>query len=119
MFDDFAIGYKDNKFYVLYWTEYIGQELPSNYEIQAFDLGEDFTVAKYAFYDSEGDQGNFELILFLKSSAATQLRKATMEIDTKNYSAVFTLIDDIEFTSPFMDRVLPQNFEISSLNLQG
>ena len=78
--------------------------------MQAFDLGEDSTVAKYAFYDSEGDQGNFELILFLKSRAAIQLQKATMEIDNVNYSAVFTLIDDIEFTSPFIDRVLPHNF---------
>ena len=73
-------------------------------------------MAKYTFYDSDGEQGNFELILFLKSSAAIQLQKATMEIDHENYSAVFTLIDDIEFTSPFRDRVLPQNFEISSLN---
>ena len=76
-------------------------------------------MAKYAFYDSDGGQGNFELILFLKSVAAIQLQKATMEIDVENYSAVFTLIDDIEFTSPFLDRVLPQNFEISSLNSQG
>ena len=76
-------------------------------------------MAKYTFYDSEGDQGNFELIMFLKSTAAIQLQKATMEIDVVNYSAVFTLVDDIEFTSPFMDRVLPQNFKISSLNSQG
>ena len=76
-------------------------------------------MAKYTFYDSEGDQGNFELILFLKSTAAIQLQKATMEIDVVNYSAVYTLVDDIEFTSPFMDRVLPQNFKISSLNSQG
>ena len=76
-------------------------------------------MAKYAFYDSGGDQGDFELILFLKSRAAIQLQKATMEVDHENYSAEFTLIDDIEFTSPFQDRVLPHNFEISSLNSQG
>ena len=76
-------------------------------------------MAKYAFYDSGGDQGDFELILFLKSRAAIQLQKATMEVDNENYSAEFTLIADIEFTSPFQDRVLPHNFEISSLNSQG
>ena len=42
-----------------------------------------------------------------------------MEIDHEDYSAVFTLIDDIEFSSPFNDRVLPRDFEISSLNSQG
>ena len=93
--------------------------MPSNYEIEALDLGEDSTVNKYAYYDSEGDQGNFELILFLKSTAAIQIQKVTMEIDHEDYSAVFTLIDDIEFSSPFNDRVLPRDFEISSLNSQG
>ena len=74
---------------------------------------------KYAYYDSEGDQGSFELILFLKSTAAIQIQKVTMEIDHEDYSAVFTLIDDIEFSSPFNDRVLPRDFEISSINSQG
>ena len=37
LFDDFAIGFRDNKFYVIYWKDYLNEEVPVNYERQAYD----------------------------------------------------------------------------------
>ena len=57
LFDDYAIGFRDNKFYVIYWKDFLNEEVPVNYERQAYDQGEDSTVAAYSFYDRSGYSG--------------------------------------------------------------
>ena len=37
LFDDYAIGFRDNKFYVIYWKDYLNEYVPVNFERKAYD----------------------------------------------------------------------------------
>ena len=89
LFDDYAIGFRDNKFYVIYWKGYRGEEVPSNFERKAYDQAyeeEDSSVAAYSFYDRSGYNGEYELMIWVRTAAAIQLRPVIMLIEPESYN---------------------------------
>ena len=97
LFDDYAIGYRDNKFYVIYWKESVADDLPSNFEMRAYDFEEEADVVSYSFYDRSDGKGQFELMVFLQYPGATQLKKVIMDIDPVSWRQTFTTLDDSQF----------------------
>ena len=97
LFDDYAIGYRDKEFYVIYWKEAIAGDLPSNFEMRAYDFEGEADVVTYSFYDRSDGKGQFELMVFLPYPAAIQLKKVTMEIDPVSWRHTFTTLDDSQF----------------------
>ena len=68
LFDDYAIGFKDNKFYVIYWKDFLNELVPVNFERKAYDqedVEEDSTIAAYSFYDRSGYNGEYELMIWV------------------------------------------------------
>ena len=101
LFDDYAIGFRDNKFYVIYWKDYLGKEVPSNFERQAYDQAyeeEDSSVAAYSFYDRSGYNGEYELMIWVRTQAAIQLRPVIMLIEPESYNQRFSPVADAQLS---------------------
>ena len=101
LFDDYAIGFRDNKFYVIYWKDYLGKEVPSNFERQAYDQAyeeEDSSVAAYSFYDRSGYNGEYELMIWVRTQAAIQLRPVIMLVEPESYNQRFSPVADAQLS---------------------
>ena len=92
VFNDYAVGYRDNKFYVLYYKDRVGDLLPYNFEVVAYEAqverGSENPV--YSFYDTSGYFGEWQLIVIIKWPGATQVVPVTMAISPSSRSATFT-----------------------------
>lgn len=90
-FDDYAIGFKNNRFYVLFYKEFLGETIPSNYEVFAYDQGDDSDILNYSYYDRSGVNGEWELFILVKYPSALAIHPVTMVISPSTYSPQFSM----------------------------
>ena len=115
LFDDYAIGFRDNKFYVIYWKDYLNELVPDNFERKAFDIrdvDEDFYIAAYSFYDRSGYKGEYELMIWQAMPAAIQLRPVIMLIEPQSYNQRFSPVEDSQLGNSIL---VSPNYGISTI----
>lgn len=90
IFDDWGIGYKDNEFTVIYYKDFIGELMPSNYAARSYNQkyeDENSEIIDYTFYDMSGVSGDWELVTIIKYSAAKEILPISMVISPSSYIA--------------------------------
>lgn len=73
LFDDWAIGYKEDIFSVIFYKGYLGELVPSNYEVFAYNQEyetKNSDIIGYTFFDLSGVSGEWELIILIRFNAA-------------------------------------------------
>ena len=90
IFDDYAIGFKKNTFYVIFWKEYAGEVVPENYEMKAYEQEKESSIAGYTFYDRSGYKGDWELIIFVQYTGAIQIVPVATIISPSSYNVRFS-----------------------------
>ena len=68
LFDDWAIGFKDDEFSVIFYKNFMGKEVPRNYEVRAYNqkyTNKDSNIKNYSFYDSSGYYGEWSMIVLV------------------------------------------------------
>ena len=88
VFDNWAIGYKDNIFTVIFYETARADLVLNNYHVKAYEqAGAD--VAGFSYFDQSG-QGSWDLIILVQYSGSIVVTPVQMIISPTNYNVRFT-----------------------------
>jgi hypothetical protein len=87
VFDDYAIGYKDDIFTVIFYKSAFANLIAENYHVKAYEQ-EDYPILGFDYWDQDG-KGDYSLIMLVEYPGSIIVTPVSMVISVSSSNARF------------------------------